>query len=86
MPMSDEDSIVQSPRTKPKRRLSRKEKVKKKLSRYDTDAGTSDQSESDGAMSDEGPQELRTTERALKLVNKKLRQSTRHKNLVVRYG
>ena len=79
--VSDEDSVVQSPRTKLKRRLKCKEKGKEKMAK----ACTSDQSESDGVVSDGGPQELRTdlAKRALKTTNKRLQRSTLLKNTII---
>mgnify|MGYP006889253426 FL=1 len=57
---SDEDSAMRSPRMKPKRRLTHKEKGKRKMLEYDTNEGTSDQSESDKALSEGRPQALRS--------------------------
>ena len=53
---------------------------------HDNNEGTSDRSESDGAMSnDRGPQELRSdaVKRALKLANEKLCQSTCRKKPMI---
>ena len=57
---SSGDSTVHSLRPKPSIRLTRKEKGKKKMLEYDNDEGTSDQSESDKALSEGRPQALRS--------------------------
>ena len=51
---SSGDWTVHSPRRKPRRRLTRKEKGKKKMPKYGTDRGESDQRESDSEKSDGG--------------------------------
>ena len=88
MLVSDEDSFVQSPRRKPRKRLTCKEKGKKKMSKFENLEGTSDQSDSDEAMSEDGPSELRSksAKRALKSAIEKLRRSTHHKNPLILYG
>ena len=66
---------MQSPKKKPKRRLSWREKGKKKIPEYGSKEGTSDWSKFDKDMSGDGePQELRldSTKRALKSANEKL--------------
>ena len=53
-PASSGDSVVHSPRRKPRRRLTRKEKGKKKMIECDTERDESDRSESDSENSEEG--------------------------------
>ena len=55
------DSVVHSPRRKLRRRLTRKEKVKKKMSEYSTDKDELDRSKSDSAMNKDGPPRLGLT-------------------------
>ena len=89
MSASDEDSVVQSLHMKLKRRLTRKDKRKKKLSGHDNLVGMSNQSESDGAIrNDGGPKELNknSVRRALKIGNERLCRSTRHRNPVIHRG
>ena len=81
MQASDEDSVVQYPRWKTRKRLTRKEKGKKKTSEHNNLEGTSDQSESDKTMSEDGPPEPRSES-----ANERLRRSIHQKNLVIRYG
>ena len=59
-----------------------------KMPAYGTDKGASDRGEFDTNRSEYVPQELRldAAKRALKSANEKLRQSTRYKKLVIRYG
>mgnify|MGYP000400278799 CR=1 FL=1 len=52
-PASSGDSVVHSPRRKPRRRLTRKEKGKKKMSEYNTDKDESDRRESDSEKSED---------------------------------
>ena len=52
---SSGDSAVHSPRKKPRRQLTRKEKGKKKMPEYGTNKGESDRRESDSEQSDDGP-------------------------------
>ena len=52
---SSGDSVVHSPRRKPRRRLTRKEKGKKKMLEYDTNRNESDRRESDYEKSDDRP-------------------------------
>ena len=88
MSTSDKESVMQSLWRKPRRRLTRKEKGKKKMPRYGTNAGTSYRNESNGAMSKDEPPKLSSelAKRALKTGNERLCQSSHHKNLVTRYG
>ena len=53
-PMSDKDLAVQFPRMKTKRRLTRKEKWNKKMLQYDNKASTSNWSESNGSVTNDG--------------------------------
>ena len=57
------------------------------MSEYGTEAGTSDRSNSNEAMSKDQPPKLRSksTKRALKTANKRLCQSSRQRNPVIRY-
>ena len=52
---SSVDSVVHSPRRKPRRWLTRKEKGKKKMPEYGMDRNKSDRYESDSEESDDGP-------------------------------
>ena len=53
-PASSGDSVVHSPRKKPRRRLTRKEKGKKKVSDSGTDRNESDRRESDSEGTGDG--------------------------------
>ena len=70
------------------RRLTCKEKGKKKMPDYGTDKDKSDQSESDTEKNVDGRSESKSesAKRALKLVNEKAYRSTLHKHPVLRYG
>ena len=57
------------------------------MSEHDNLEGTSDQSESDEAMSEDGPLELRSkSTKALKTPNERLHRWTCQKNPMIRYG
>ena len=79
---------MHSLRRKPRRRLTHKEKGKKKVSDYSTDRKESDRRESDSKGTGDGSSKVKTasTEKALTSANERLRQSTRQKNPVVRFG
>ena len=55
---------------------------------YGINEGVLDQRESDRAMREDGPPELRSesAKKALKMANEVLRQSSHQKNPVIRYG
>ena len=59
--MSSGDSVVHSPRKKPRRRLTRKEKGKKKMPEYDTDKDESDRSESNSEKNKDRPSEPKSS-------------------------
>ena len=86
--MSSGDSAVHSPRRKPRRRLTHKEKGKKKVSDSGTDRNDSDRRESDSEGTGDGSSKVKSasTEKASKSANVKLRRSTRQKNPVDRFG
>ena len=69
---------MHSPRRKPRRRLTRKEKGKKKVSDSDTDRNESDRRESDSEGTDDGSSKTSANER--------LCRSSCQKNPVVRFG
>ena len=79
---------MHSPRRKPRRRLTRKEKGKKKMPEYGTDRSESNQRESDSEKSDDGSSRPKSVsaEQASTLANENLRRSTHQKNPVVRFG
>ena len=79
---------MHSPRKQSRRRYARKEKGKIKMLEHGMDKCASDSGESDTNQSKGGPQELRSNaaKRAIKSTNVKLRGSTHHKRLVIRYG
>ena len=78
-PASNGDSVMHSPRPKLRRLLPHKEKVKKKMPKYDTYKEKSDQSESDIDENEDEPSEMKpeSAKKALKSTYKKLCQSTR---------
>ena len=59
-PASSRDSAMHSPRRKPRRQLTRKEKWKKKMPDYGTDRDESDKRESDSEKSDDKPRRAMT--------------------------
>ena len=79
---------MHSPRRKPRRRLTRKEKGKRKVSDYGTDRNESDRRESDSEGTGDGPSkpEPASTEKASTSANERLCRSTCQKNPVVRFG
>ena len=79
---------MHSPRRKPRRRLTRKEKGKQKVSDSGTDRNVSDRHESDSEGADDGSSKVKSvsTEKASTSANERLRRSTRQKNPVVRFG
>ena len=79
---------MHSPCWKPRRRLTRKEKVKKKMLEYNTDRDESDRRESDSEKSNDGPSRAMSTsaKKASTSANEQLRQSTCQKNPIVRFG
>ena len=87
-PTSSADLVVQSPRRKLRRWLTRKEKGKKKMTEYDTDRDELDRRESDSKKSDVGPSKSKSAsaKKASTSVNEQLHRSTRQKNLVVWFG
>ena len=87
-PASSADSAVHSPRRKPRRRLTRKDKGKKKVSDSGTDRNESDRRESDSEGTGDGSSKVKSTstEKASSSANERLRRSTRQKNPVVRFG
>ena len=87
-PASSGDSAVHSPRRKPRRRFTRKEKGKKKVSDADTKKNESDRRESDSEAShDESSGEKSApAEKTSTSGNERLRRSARTKNPVVRFG
>ena len=78
-PVSSGDSVVHSLRLKSRRRLTHKEKGKKKIPRYDTGRDESDRSESDSEKNKQIPSETKSesAKRALKSAEQKFRRSTR---------
>jgi hypothetical protein len=87
-PASSGDSAVHSQRRKPRRRFTRKEKGKKKVSENDTVSDGSRRSESDadalGGETSGG--KSAPVEEASTSHNERLRRSTRTRNPVVRFG
>ena len=85
---SSADSIVQSPRRKPTRRLTLKEKGKKKMSEYGTERDESDRHESDSEKNEDEPSETKfvSTKKVSKSANEQSRQSTHQKTVVVCFG
>ena len=83
-PAGNGDSVVHSPRRKPRRRLTRKEKGKK-VSDSGMDRNESDQRESDSKGTGDGSSKVKSasTEKASTSANERLRRSTRQKNPVV---
>ena len=76
-PASSADSAVHSPRRKPRRRLTRKEKGKKKVSDSSTNKNESDQHESDSEGTGDGSSKAKSAsvEKALTSANERLRRS-----------
>ena len=76
---SSGDSAMHSTRRKPGRRLTRKEKGKKKVSDFDTDRRESDRRESDSEGSGDGSSKAKSAsaEKASTSANEQLRRSTR---------
>ena len=74
-PLSDGDSVVQSPRRMSRRHLMYKEKGKKKMSEYDTNENESNRSESDSEKNEDGSSEMKfaSAKRASKSAKKQLR-------------
>ena len=70
---------MHSPRKKPKRRLTRRDKGKKKMSEYGTERGELDRRESDSKKSDDGRSKAKSTSarKALTSAIEQLRRSTR---------
>ena len=87
-PASSGDSAVHSPRRKPRRRLTRKEKGKKKVSDSGTDRNELDRHEFDSEGTSDGSSKAKSasTEKASTSANERLRRSTRQKNPIVRFG
>ena len=79
---------MHSPRRKPRRQLTRKEKGKKIVSNSGTDRNESDRRESDSEGTGDGSSKMKSasTEKASTSANERLRRSTRQKNRVVRFG
>ena len=79
---------IHSPRRKPKKRLTRKEKGKKKMLEYGTDRDVSDRRESDYEKSEEGQSIVNpaSSRKASTLANEQLCQYTRQKNTVLQFG
>ena len=79
---------MHSPRRKPRRRLTRKDKGKKKLLDYGTDRNKSDRPESDSEDSGDGSSRAKfaLAEKASTSANEKLRRSTHQKNPIIRFG
>ena len=75
---NDEELVVQPMRMNLKRWPTRKKKGKKKMTEYSTEDGMSDRCESDGAMSEDKPPELRSelAKTALKTANERLHGSS----------
>ena len=75
---NDEELVVQPMRMNLKRWPTRKNKGKKKMTEYSTEDGMSDRCESDGAMSEDKPPELRSelAKTALKTANERLHGSS----------
>ena len=78
-PVSSEDSAVESPRQKPRRRFMRKEKGKKKMPEYDTGRAESNHIESNSKPNRKEPPRKRSksAEKAAKSANQELCRSTR---------
>ena len=57
---SSGDSVVHSPRNKPRRRLTRKENGKKKMPEYDSERDESNRCESDSEKSEYGPSKAKS--------------------------
>ena len=83
--VSNGDTVMQSPRRKPRRRLTRKEKGKKKMPEYGSETDELDQRESDFEMSEDGPSKAKyaSARKASTSANEKLRRSTHQKTPVV---
>ena len=79
---------MHSPRRKPRRRITRKEKGKKKMPEYGTDRDLSDLHESDSEKSNDGPSRAKSAsaKKASTSANEQLRRSTHQKNPIVRFG
>ena len=77
-PASNADSVVQSPRTKPRRRLMCKKKGKKKMPKYDTNREESDRHKSDSEKSEDGPSKVKfvSAKEVPRSANEKSRRST----------
>ena len=82
---SSGDSTMHSPCWKPRRRLTRKEKGKKKMPEYGSETDELDQRESDFEMSEDGPSKAKSASarKASTSANEKLRRSTHQKTPVV---
>ena len=80
--------VVETQRRKPRRKLTCKEKGKKKVSDSGTDRNESDRRESDSEGNGDGSSKVKfvSTEKASTSANVRLRRSTRQKNLVVQFG
>ena len=87
-PASSGDSAVHSPRRKPRRRLTRKEKGKRKVLDSGTDKNESDRRESDSEGTGDGSSKMKSasTEKASTSANERLCGSSRQKNPVMRFG
>ena len=79
---------MHSLRKKPRRRFTRREKGKKKVSDSGTDRNESNQRESDSEENGDGTSRAKSAsvEKASTSSNERLRRSTRQKNLVVQFG
>jgi hypothetical protein len=87
-PASSGDSVVHSQRRKPRRRFTRKEEGKKKVSEADTQSDESRRPQSDSETQGGGTsgEKSAPVEKASTLRNEKLRKSTPTRNPVVRFG
>ena len=79
---------MHSPCRKPRRRLTHKEKGKKRVSDSGTERNESDRRESDSKENGDGTSNLKSvsTENTSTSANERLRRSTRQKNPAVRFG
>ena len=79
---------MHSPQRKPRRRLTRKEKGEKKVSDSGTDRRELDRREFDSEETGDGSSKVKSTsaDKASTSANEPLRQSTRQKNPVARFG
>ena len=83
-PASSGDSVVHSPRRKPRRWRTRKEKGKKKMLEHGTDKGESDRRKYDCDKSDDGPSRAKST--SAKKASTSATEQLRQKNPVLQSG